>query len=105
MSSENVEVPLNAETKFWGCQDLVEELLMLLDAHSTLNLATVHPLTVSILETGPFWRKLIKRTCRVNDTDIIGQNWAGMHLAAFEEQRIEVQHLVEITRLMGNPKP
>ena len=96
MSSENVEAPFNAATKFWGCPELVEKLLTFLDVQSTLNLARVHPLTIAILKAGPTWRKLVKRTCRVNDTD----DWA-----AFEEQRIEVQHLVEISSLMGNPKP
>ena len=74
----------------------MEKLLTFLDVQSTLNLARVHPFTIAILKAGPYWRKLVKRTCRVNDTD----DWA-----VFEEQRIEVQHLVEISSLMGNPKP
>ena len=88
----------SAEEKFWASQDLVEQLMPFLDAHSASNLASVHPLTIKILESAPVWSKLIRRTCRYNNMIPVGYPFSSRMWfeEAYQEQRTEVQQLVKI---------
>ena len=54
-----------AEKKFWGTPELVEQLLSHLDLNSTRCLAEIHQMTQDLLQGGLVWKKLIQRNCPI----------------------------------------
>ena len=95
-----------AEEKFWKTQDVVEHLVSFLDAQTASNLAAVHPLTAKVLEAGPVWRKLVRRTCINNSTMSVGYPYSSRmwYRHAYQEQKSEVESLVKILQKMKDPR-
>ena len=76
-----------AEGKFWGMPELIEELLLHLNPEATLRLAQAHKMTRDILQGSIVWNNLIRRCSPLNDN------------------RMEkMTHLVAILKLMKDTK-
>ena len=82
------------QEQVFGNPDVVERLLIFLDANSTLRLAQSRiSCTLHVLEHTPTaWNKLVKRT-------------AGMFelLAGFDEKRALITPLVDILKMLDDP--
>ena len=72
---DNMSLPgqEGAERKFWRTADLVESLLLFLDARSTLTLVKVLPLALDIIQMKSMWNKLVKRVCPYDTRDVVSE--------------------------------
>ena len=57
-------MPSEAEKKFWGCPELVENLFPFLDTNSISCLTQAHKPVLDIVLGKTVWNKLIKQVCR-----------------------------------------
>ena len=55
-----------AAKKFWGCPELMENLLPFLDTYSIICLAKVHMPVQDIVLGKTVWNKLIRQVCLAN---------------------------------------
>ena len=62
-----------AERKSWRTADLVESLLLFLDARSTLTLVKVLLLALDIIQMKSMWIKLVKRVCPYDTQDAVSE--------------------------------
>ena len=53
---------MDAIQEFWMSEDLLEQLLPMLDLPTTVALASVNPLAVSLLSRPLAWRRFLKRS-------------------------------------------
>ena len=86
-----------AERKFWRTPELIERLLLFLDAESTLVLAQSHVRTLNVMEGGWVWNKFIARICPYDEDD--------NECVKEPEKKLDViKNLVEILKLVEDPK-
>ena len=109
-SSEETE----AERKFWALPELVETLLPHLDVKSILCLAQCHHLTLRLLQGTSDWNKLIKRVL-MKSTMIVRYHSIRNHPILYQDnflglrerlapERLQMECLVELLKLMENPE-
>ena len=92
-----------AERKLWGVPDLVESLLLFLDARSTLTLVKVLPLALDIIQMKSMWSKLVKRVCPYDTQDVVSEQ---EFLEGFAAEKMELILLTEILKVMTKaPNP
>ena len=92
---------ISAEQKFWNNSDLVANLLLFLDASSTMNLAQSHRITLQILQNKSDWLKLIKRSCPKGENN----NWGLIDQEKdVERKRTQVGFLVGILKMFDVEK-
>ena len=86
---------ISAEQKFWNTHpELVERLLIFLDASSTMHLAQAHRITLQRLQFKSVWLKLVKRSCPRGEN----RNWP-IQEADVEKKRTLVGFLVGILKM------
>ena len=90
---------ISAEQKFWNTPDLVEQLLLFLDAGSTMYLAQSHRRTLQILKCKNVWLKLIKRSCPYDENRIWPTEGTDL-----ERKRTQVGFLVGILKMFDDEK-
>ena len=92
-----------AERKFWRTPDLVESLLLFLDARSTLTLVKVLPLALDIVQMKSMWIKLVKRVCPYDTQDVVSKQ---EYLEGLAAEKMELILLTEILKVMTKaPNP
>ena len=60
--------------KFWSSEDLVEELLPFLDLPSISALASVHPLTLALIERDVIWQAILVKTFK-DKSELLVDQW------------------------------
>ena len=60
--------------KFWANEDLVEEVLPFLDLHSVVALASVHPLSLSLIQRDVVWQGILLKTFKTK-SELLLQQW------------------------------
>ena len=60
--------------KFWSSEDLVEELLPFLDLPSISALASVHPLTLALIERDVIWQAILVKTFK-DKSELLVVQW------------------------------
>ena len=56
-----------AEKKFWNSPELVENLVLMLDALTTFHLAQIHNLTLQVVQHPPIWNSLVRWSFPTNN--------------------------------------
>ena len=74
--------------KFWASEDLMEHLLPMLDLPSTLALASVNPLVISLVQRTLIWKHLLKTSWQL-----------------FLEDFTKVDKMIELLKMMKDPEP
>ena len=59
--------------KFWSSEDLVEELLPFLDLASVSALASIHPLTLALIERDVVWQAILLKTFKQKSELLVDQ--------------------------------
>ena len=94
-----------AERKFWRTPDLLERLLVVLDAKSVLALVKGLPPALAIIQRKPTWIKLVKRVCSNIEDPRFGTIGSDSYsheefLQQVAEHRSGLIPLVDIMKLM-----
>ena len=93
----------DGEVKFWLSPELVSHLLLYLDISSTMALAIIHPLTVSLLQNMFIWRSFMQRMKMRGGSKF--REVEGKKSFEFEMMEVEVKQVVTIINLVEEPKP
>ena len=90
---------------FFGTPELVEEIFLMLDLKSALNLANV--LDKDVLKKGlssKVWNRLVKFSCPRNNRKIEWHNWNGVLTRRMQDTVEKVQRFVAILKLIEKPR-
>ena len=85
-----------AEERFWALREMVEHLLMYLDAYSISNLACIHKPTTKILQGTSILSGIVKNS---------GLPYDLLNEETLQQQRVGIRRLVKLLLKMENKKP
>ena len=89
---------------FFGTSELVEEVFLMLDLKSALNLA--HVLDKEVLKKGlsfNVWTRLVKFGCPRNNRKFKWHDWNGVLTRRMQDMVEKVQQFVAILKLIEKP--
>ena len=90
---------------FFGTSELVEEVFLMLDLKSALNLA--HVLDKEVLKKGlsfKVWTRLVKFGCPRNNRKFKWHDWKGVLTRRMQDMVEKVQRFVAILKLIEKPR-